>query len=192
MIQAGGLIRLHYHDNLDILNLFSEVDNVLYYRNNSLFQNIQISEAEHNHLTKQQDGLFVDGTFLDRFSYYDNELYFDDKIVSREYTDQQITDMVNTLWQINPYLEIGKIDLTYWFENEISEDKTQKYKNNSDSNMNIKILNPEEQDLIIIIDSESNNYNTQEIDIVLPRNTELIIQESNNEDLNNITVNLVQ
>jgi len=110
MLEAGGLIKLHYHNHFDVLEAFSEVSGVLYYKDDPLFQNIQLSQQEHNHLVKKSDGLFVDGTFLDRFDYHDQELYFDDVIVSREYKDENISTMINTLWSTDPYLEIGKLN----------------------------------------------------------------------------------
>ena len=110
MIQAGGLIHLHYHDHIDVLESFTDVDGILYYRESPLFNNIQISSKAHNHLTKQTDGLFVDGTFLDRFSYANNELLFDNIIVSREYPEQTIKDMVDTLWTETPYKAITKVN----------------------------------------------------------------------------------
>ena len=151
MLNAGGLIKLHYHDNLEVLDLFTDENNVLYYRGVPLFTNIQLSEREHNHLIAVEDGLFVDGTFLDRFEYHDNELYFDDLIVSREYTDELVTDTVDELWDPNPYLQIGKIDLTYWFKLVFNSDKVKTYSNDSDMTMNVLIENPNNQELRVII-----------------------------------------
>ena len=109
MLEAGGLIRLHIHNHFEVLEAFSEKNGVLYYKNSPLSQSIQLSQREHNHLVNEPDGLFVDGTFLDRFDYHDQELYFDDVIVSREYKDENISAMIDVLWSTNPYLEIGKL-----------------------------------------------------------------------------------
>jgi hypothetical protein len=191
MLNAGGLIKLHYHTNLDVLDFFSDSSGVLYYRGSPLFSNVQISEEEHNYLEKKEDGLFVDGTFIDRFSYLDNELYFDNKIVSREYTDQEITDMVNSLWVVNPYHTLGKIDLTYWFETVTDISTAKVYKNNSDTNMNIKINNPNTQNLVVKIDDTVTNDNSAVINVTLPSLSKLDIREANGNDIN-ITVELIQ
>ena len=112
MIPAGGLIHLHYHDHMDVLESFTDVDGILYYKASPLFSNVQLSKKAHNHLTKENDGLFVDGTFVDRFSYDQehDELLFDNIIVSREYPEQEIKDMVNTLWTTTPYKSITKVN----------------------------------------------------------------------------------
>ena len=190
MLEAGGLIKLHYHNHLEVLEAFSEVDDILYYRDSPLFQNIQLSQLEHNHLVKVSDGLFVDGTFLDRFDYHDQELYFDDVIVSREYEDEVISAMVDTLWSTDPYLEIGKIDLSYWFERIYATDKVLIYQNNSDMPMYILINNPNNQLLKINIEDETTNNNTERINITLLPSQRLNIQENTNEDLQNITITL--
>lgn len=112
MIPAGGLIHLHYHDHMDVLESFTDVDGILYYKASPLFSNVQLSKKAHNHLTKENDGLFVDGTFIDRFSYDQehDELLFDNIIVSREYPEQEIKDMVNALWTTTPYKSITKVN----------------------------------------------------------------------------------
>lgn len=118
MINEGGLIKLHYHKHLEVLEELTDTGGVLYYRgtpliatDKPLFQSVQISKKEHNYLQKLEDGLFVDGTFLDRFSYKDNELYFDDKIVSREYTETEITNMVDSLWSPTPFKTFNKVEV---------------------------------------------------------------------------------
>lgn len=190
MLEAGGLIKLHYHNHFDVLEAFSEVNGVLYYKDDPLSQNIQLSQQEHNHLVKASDGLFVDGTFLDRFSYHDQELYFDDVIVSREYTNEKISAMVDSLWATNPYLEIGKIDLSYWLELVYSTDKVLIYQNNSDMPMNILINNPNNQLLKITTGDTTVNRNSERISVTLLPEQRLNIQESSNEDLQNITITL--
>lgn len=190
MLEAGGLIKLHYHSHFDVLEAFSEVSGVLYYKDSPLFQNIQLSQREHNHLVKESDGLFVDGTFLDRFSYHDRELYFDDVIVSREYEDEVISAMIDTLWSTNPYLEIGKIDLSYWLELIYVTSKVVIYQNNSDMPMNILINNPNNQLLKITTGDTTVNRNSERISVTLLPEQRLNIQESANEDLQNIIITL--
>ena len=197
MLEAGGLIKLHYHQHLELLEAFTDVDNILYYKNEPLFKNIQISSQSHNYLSKKSDGLFVDGTFLDRFSYHDNELYFDNKIVSREYTDQQITNMVNGLWTTNPYHTLGVIDYTY--EPSI---RTMIPKINSGGlsggaiaaivSMNIKILNPNGQMLAVRVIETTINYDNTEISKILTSGAEVSVHEASNEYLNNVSIVLVQ
>lgn len=190
MLEAGGLIKLHYHSHFDVLEAFSEVSGVLYYKDDPLSQNIQLSQQEHNHLVKESDGLFVDGAFLDRFDYHDQELYFDDVIVSREYEDEVISAMIDSLWSTNPYLEIGKIDLSYWLELVYSTDKVLIYQNNSDMPMNILINNPNNQLLKITTGDTTVNRNSERISVTLLPEQRLNIQENSNEDLQNITITL--
>lgn len=190
MLEAGGLIKLHYHSHFDVLEAFSDISGVLYYKDSPLFQNIQLSQREHNHLVKQSDGLFVDGTFLDRFDYHDQELYFDDVIVSREYEDEAISTMINTLWSTNPYLEIGKIDLSYWFELIYATNKIMIYQNNSDMPMNILIDNPNNQLLKISTGDTTINRNSEHINVTLLPEQRLNVQENANENLQNITITL--
>lgn len=190
MIEAGGLIKLHYHNHFDVLEAFSEVSGVLYYKDSPLFQNIQVSQRAHNHLVKASDGLFVDGTFLDRFSYHDQELYFDDVIVSREYTDEKVSAMVSSLWTTDPYLEIGKIDLSYWLELIYSTDKVLMYQNNSDMQMKMQIGNPTNQPLKLDIDGTVTNSNSNKINITLLPSQRLTIRDNTQDDLHGITITL--
>lgn len=190
MLEAGGLIKLHYHNHFDVLEAFSEKNGVLYYKDSPLSQSIQLSQREHNHLVNESDGLFVDGAFLDRFDYHDQELYFDDVIVSREYKDENISAMIDSLWSTNPYLEIGKIDLSYWLELVYSTDKVLIYQNNSDMPMNILINNPNNQLLKITTGDTTVNRNSERISVTLLPEQRLNIQESSNEDLQNITITL--
>jgi hypothetical protein len=192
MLEAGGLIKLHYHKHFELLEAFIDVNDILYYKDEPLFKNIQISSQSHNYLSKKSDGLFVNGTFLDRFSYHDDELYFDDKIVSREYTNQQITNMVNSLWTTNPYHTLGVIDYTHWLECIKSTDKELTYKNNSDISMNIKILNPNGQILTVRVIDAIANYGNTEISKILTSGAEVSVHEASNEDLNNVSIILVQ
>ena len=190
MLEGGGLIKLHYHNHFDVLEAFSEVSGVLYYKDSPLYQNIQLSQREHNHLVKESDGLFVDGTFLDRFDYHDQELYFDNIIISREYTNEKISAMVDSLWETSPYLEIGKIDLSYWLELIYSTDKVLMYQNNSDMQMKMQIGNPTNQLLKLDVDGTVTNSNSNKINITLLPSQRLTIRENAQDDLHGITITL--
>lgn len=190
MLEGGGLIKLHYHNHFDVLEAFSEVSGVLYYKDSPLYQNIQLSQREHNHLVKESDGLFVDGTFLDRFDYHDQELYFDNIIISREYTNEKVSAMVSSLWETNPYLEIGKIDLSYWLELVYSTDKVLMYQNNSDMQMNMQIDNPSNQSLKLDVDGTVTNSNSNKINITLLPSQRLTIRDNTQDDLHGITITL--
>ncbi len=191
MQQAGGLIKLHYHTNLSLLELFSETNNILYYRGSPLFQNIQISQKQHNKLTRESDGLFVDGTFIDKFEYINGELLFDGIIVSREYTNQQIINTINSLWSPDPYLEIGKIDMTHWFVLHNDSNIKKVYENTSkDTVLDLLITNQDNQDLIIKYGVNTLNSNDSEISIKLPANSYLEVKESSDATLN-ITIELL-
>lgn len=203
MINAGGLIRLHYHNNFQLLELFSEVDGilyfnalslfknleisqqqhnyltkesdglfvdgtfidkfsevngVLYFNGNSLFDNVEISQQQHNHLTKENDGLFVDGTFIDRFDYDDenDELLFDDIIVSREYNNQDVTNAVESLWTQDPFHILNTINVNYLIKTIVNNTKQKLYKNNSYNTIIVTITNTNEQRLKIKIGEELN------------------------------------
>jgi hypothetical protein len=190
MLEAGGLIKLHYHNHFDVLEAFSEVSGVLCYKDNPLYQSIQLSQQEHNHLVNKSDGLFVDGTFLDRFDYHDQELYFDDVIVSREYANEKVSAMVSSLWETNPYIEIGKIDLSYWLELVYSTDKVLIYQNNSDMQMNMQINNPNNQPLKLDVDGTVTNSNSNKINITLLPSQRLTIRDNTQDDLHGITITL--
>jgi hypothetical protein len=190
MLEGGGLIKLHYHNHFDVLEAFSEVSGVLYYRDSPLFQSIQLSQQEHNHLVNKSDGLFVDGTFLDRFDYHDQELYFDNIIISREYANEKVSSMVSSLWETNPYIEIGKIDLSYWLELVYSTDKVLIYQNNSDMQMNMQINNPNNQPLKLDVDDTVTNSNSNKINITLLPSQRLTIRDNTQDDLHGITITL--
>ena len=187
MLNAGGLIKLHYHSHYEVIEALTDVNGILYYKNSSLFNNIQISAAAHNYLTKKTDGLFVDGTFIDRFSYHDNELYFDTKIISREYTDQQITDMVNALWATDPYLTIGKLDMSYWLQSIYDSPTVKNYRNYSDMTINAIIKNDNAQELKINIDGVTSITKQTQIPVIIDPNSVLSIV-SNDESELNITI----
>lgn len=166
MINAGGLIKLHHHKNFALLELFSDVNNVLYYRNASLFNNIQLSQNQNNLLTKANDGLYVNGTFLKRFTYNSGNLYFDGKIVSREYEDSAIRSSIVTIWNNLEFHKIGKLDLSYFLNVLVDNNEEYKCENGSDMTMNIHITNQEDCMLKIKID-DNPTEETDEHDIYL-------------------------
>lgn len=166
MINAGGLIKLHHHKNFALLELFSDVNNVLYYRNASLFNNIQLSQNQNNLLTKANDGLYVNGTFLKRFTYNSGNLYFDGKIVSREYEDSAIRSSIVTIWNNLEFHRIGKLDLSYFLNVLVDNNEEYKCENGSDMTMNIHITNQEDCMLKIKID-DNPTEETDEHDIYL-------------------------
>ena len=164
MINAGGLIKLHHHKNFALLELFSDVNNVLYYRNASLFNNIQLSQNQNNLLTKANDGLYVNGTFLKRFTYNSGNLYFDGKIVSREYEDSAIRSSIVTIWNNLEFHRIGKLDLSYFLNVLVDNNEEYKCENGSDIIMSIHITNQEDSTLKIKID-DNPTEETDEHDI---------------------------
>lgn len=166
MINAGGLIKLHHHKNFALLELFSDVNNVLYYRNASLFNNIQLSQNQNNLLTKANDGLYVNGTFLKRFTYNSGNLYFDGKIVSREYEDSAIRSSIVTIWNNLEFHRIGKLDLSYFLNVLVDNNEEYKCENGSDMTMSIHITNQEDSMLKIKID-DNPTEETDEHDIYL-------------------------
>lgn len=178
MIEAGGLIKLHYHNNFDILELLSETGGILYYNNKPLFHNVHISLTQNNILEKKEDGLFVDGTFLKRFTYSDNELRFDNVIVSREYSDDDIQTSINNVWTGNTqFHQIGHLDLSYFLQ--VIQNDIYRYEciNNYRSTMHLKIDNPEEIVLELYLDSTKvRESDLSEIFIDLGTNRHLIVQ----------------
>lgn len=116
MVQAGGLIRLHFHDNIDVLDKFKYKDGVLYYDGiplqanaKPLYQSIDISKKANNILTSNSDGLFVDGSLLNRFSYdtTTKELKFDNVVISMDEDDTKVSDETEKLWATDPYTALS-------------------------------------------------------------------------------------
>ena len=69
---------------------------------------MQISSKENNGITLEPDGLFMSNLtmlnttqyyLVSRFSYIDGRLFFDNTVVSQEYTYDQIEAMVSDLWE---------------------------------------------------------------------------------------------
>lgn len=108
MAGTGSLIQLHIHDNKAILDAFSEnSDKQLLYRGKLI--DAKISEKEKNLLTREEDGLYVDGSVLGEFTYDDiNKLLkFKGVTVSQEYDKRSITLMIYDLWkEINSQVKL--------------------------------------------------------------------------------------
>ena len=178
MIEAGGLIKLHYHNNFETLESLSDNSGILYYKNKPLFHNVHISATQNNILEVKNDGLFVDGTFLNRFTYSDNELKFDNVIVSREYSDNDIQTSINNVWIENTeFHEVGHLDLSYFLQ--VIQNDIYRYEclNKYRSVMHLKVNNPEQIVLEIYIDSTKvRESDLSEIFIDIGSNKHLIVQ----------------
>ena len=102
---AGSLIQLHYHDNLAILEKLSEVNGNLYYKNMPIFT--EVSQEETNAITKKSDGIYVDNRYflnekqhqiLTKFGYYNGTLVYDGRIISWDYTEDQLNVLHRQVW----------------------------------------------------------------------------------------------
>lgn len=102
---AGSLIQLHYHDNLAILEKLSEVSGNLYYKNMPIFT--EVSKETTNAIIKKVDGIYVDNTYflsekqyriLTKFDYYNGSLVYDNRIVSWDYTEDQLNVLHRQVW----------------------------------------------------------------------------------------------
>lgn len=111
MADTGSLIRIHYHENqLDVLDFLSDEDGKLYFKNAPVYT--QVSSDSKNAITKLPDGIFVDGSYfltetqynvLTQFSYDNSLLKFGDRVISWEYTLQQIQLTNKEIWDVlNP------------------------------------------------------------------------------------------
>lgn len=105
MADTGSLIQLHKHNNFEVLEYLEDSDGKLYYKGVPIYT--AVSENPNNAITTLADGIFVDNTYflskdqyelLSKFSFKDNELYYDGIIVSREYQNNQIDNMISSLW----------------------------------------------------------------------------------------------
>ena len=98
MAKAGSLIQLHSHTNLEILEFLSDVNDNLYYKGAPIY--IQISSNKNNAIKKLPDGIFVDNSILSRLSTKDDKIYFDNKLITQEYTEKEIQNMITGMWSI--------------------------------------------------------------------------------------------
>ena len=105
MADTGSLIQLHKHLNFEVLEALEDSNGRLYYKGVPIYT--AVSKNPNNAITTLTDGIFVDNTYflskeqydlLTKFSYENNELYYDGVIVSREYQNNQISNMISSLW----------------------------------------------------------------------------------------------
>lgn len=80
MNNEGSMIRIHYHNNIDILKEIDDINGILYYKKSP----IMVDDVQYNLLSK--------------FSYLNGSLLFDGMVVSQEYIKSQITMMITDLW----------------------------------------------------------------------------------------------
>lgn len=100
----GSLIKIHYHDNFELLQEITEgTDDRLYYKNMPI---LQVSDDEHNAIMLNTKGIFVDNSYflnqaqyntLTLFELDKGELKFDGVTVAMKYSDTQIFNTVNPL-----------------------------------------------------------------------------------------------
>lgn len=104
-MEAGSLIQLHKHKNFEVLELLEDSDGKLYYKGIPIYT--AVSTKSNNAIITLADGIYVDGScflsgdqydLLTGFSYKNGELYYNDVIVSREYQDNAIYDMITAVW----------------------------------------------------------------------------------------------
>lgn len=102
----GGLIKLHSHDNKEILDKLTIVDGNLLYNNKPIY--IQVSTKNKNLLIQESDGLYVDGSYmltkeqydiLTQFNFENNTLSYAGKEVPRKYSDAVVEYMIDEIWQ---------------------------------------------------------------------------------------------
>ncbi len=98
MAKSGSLIQLHSHTNLEILEFLSDVDDNLYYKGIPIYT--QVSSDRNNAIKKLPDGIFVDNSILSRLSAKDDKIYFDNKLITQEYTENEIQNMITGMWNI--------------------------------------------------------------------------------------------
>ena len=116
MSNAGSLIQLHFHNNIEVLNNLSDTDGILYYQGSPVFPSV--SKKKNNGIVLEADGLYMSNltmlsatqyNIVSRFSYDNGALLFDNIIVSQEYTELQIRVMLDTMWkEIEPDFDIKK------------------------------------------------------------------------------------
>ena len=98
LASTGSLIPIHSHDNKDILDLFTETEEQkLLYRGKML--DAAISEKKNNFLSREEDGLYVNGEIIKEFSYINGVLKFKGETVTQEYDKRAVTAMVYELWK---------------------------------------------------------------------------------------------
>lgn len=105
MAGTGSLIEIHVHENFDVLELLSDVNGNLYYKNLPIF--IQISDDEKNAITQTDKGIFVDSSYflnkqqyqlLSKFSFVNGTLMYNNRIIAWEYTQEQLDTLNGQIW----------------------------------------------------------------------------------------------
>lgn len=97
-MQAGSLIPMHAHGNMEVLDKLSEnTDKQLLYDGKLI--DAAISKEANNLVERKSDGLFVDGELLGEFSYVNGVLKFKGITVSQEYDKRSVTAMIYELWK---------------------------------------------------------------------------------------------
>ena len=104
--QTGSLIKLHYHENLALLHLLSDVNGNLYYKNLPIYT--KLSEEKYNAIVHKTDGIYVDSRYflnedqyriLTKFDFYNGNLVYEDRIISWDYTQDQLYVTHQQIWQ---------------------------------------------------------------------------------------------
>lgn len=97
MASTGSLIPMHSHSNKNVLDKLSEDEKKRLMYDGHLLD-ARVSALPNNLVELKDDGLFVQGELLSRFSYKDGVLYFNGITVSQEYDPRAITLMVRDVW----------------------------------------------------------------------------------------------
>ena len=106
MAGAGSLIQIHYHANFEVLEGLSDVGGSLYYKNLPIF--VQISKEKNNAIVEKKDGIHVDNSYfldeaqyriLTKFNFYNGTLTYDGRIISWDYTEDQLFVVNEQVWE---------------------------------------------------------------------------------------------
>ena len=62
LINGGGLLKFHEHENKDVLDLFSIINNELYFNGEPL--KFKVSNKEDNAITIEEDGIYINKTLI--------------------------------------------------------------------------------------------------------------------------------
>lgn len=107
MSEIGSIIKLHQHNNFPVLEKITDNEGKLFYNNNPIY--ISISKEEHNAIVKKDDGIFVDNKnylndeqfqTLTKITFVNGDLKFDNKVISWDYTKDQITRTNLNIWDV--------------------------------------------------------------------------------------------
>ena len=98
MAQVGSLIPVHSHDNKSVLDCLSENDKKQLLYNGKIID-AALSEKDNNLIERLEDGLYIDGSVLSKFTYVDGVLKFRGIVVSQEYDERSVKAMIYDLWK---------------------------------------------------------------------------------------------